>query len=237
LRPSKIPPAIPIAPLTAGTPILATAPRALRLSPDWPLRDALASLGVRVAPALRRLVLPARLALRTPLPLLAFLARLALLGVLARFAALAFFAVLARLALLAFLAALARVVPWRAEVWRLVLFRGVLWLPDPLADPSVRWLRVLPRVACWRPRLLALLADLLDERRLLEPLEEPRPLATDMSTSCSSSTGSERRTRGSRSERRLPKAPRDANVCGRMFYAPNAPGPQRMIDNRRRWFG
>ena len=54
---------------------------------------------------------------------------------------------------------------------RLLALLGVL----PLLDPLAFWFLVLPRVPWLRVPLL-----LLDERRLLERLEEPRPLVADI---------------------------------------------------------
>ena len=76
-----------------------------------------------------------------------------------------------------FRAVLWPLVSWPLLLWPLLLSCEVLCLLDPRPDAFELWLRVLPRVD-WR---LLLLADLLDAPRLLERLEEPRPLATDMS--------------------------------------------------------
>jgi hypothetical protein len=169
-----MPPAIPIAPVTAGTAILVTT---LPLPfDDRPLRAADVLWLCVLPPPLPWLVEPVlcrRVLCRLVLRRFVLLWRLELLRRLA----------VERLALERF--ELARLELARLELARLL---PPLWPPE---GAFALWLRVRPRELCWRVPLLCrvplladlvpLFADLLDERpRPLERLEEPRPLVADI---------------------------------------------------------
>jgi hypothetical protein len=130
-----MPPAIPIAPLTAGTPIRAIELRGSDVSAERPLCEAVALSRCARPPVERR-----------------FAAAVLRLGAL-------------RLAAVLRLGAL-RLAPLRLAPLRLALRLAALRLLAP--RPGALW------------RLVLLRAGVLAERRLLDWLEEPRPLGPDI---------------------------------------------------------